>query len=275
MIGSLWIWISTTLSLIVALPVVGLFRLLDKDPARYRAGLWFRRIGSLPTRLTPLWRIRVEGADLVTNPRNPYVVVSNHQSLVDIPVISRLPWEMKWVAKKELFDLPLIGWLMKWAGDIAVDRSSKRSRAKVLIDAAAYLRVNCSVMFFPEGTRSEDGTLGEFNSGAFHLAIKEHLPILPLVIDGTSNALQKGSWRFNDPGPIYLKVLPPVSTEGLTKDDANDLTLRVRGMIDVQLREWRGEPVQVAAAHAVDDTTGNSASGGMAANPGKSELSGA
>ncbi len=199
----------------------------------------------MPTRLTPLWRVTIEGTEEVTNPRNPYVVVSNHQSLVDIPVISRLPWEMKWVAKKELFDVPLIGWLMKWAGDIAVDRSSKRSRAMVLIDAAEYLRQDCSVMFFPEGTRSADGQLGRFNAGAFHLAIREGIPVLPLVIEGTSDALPKKSWRFNNPGPIRLKVLPPVSPDGLTKDDAIMLTDQVHAMIAAQLRDWRGEPAEL------------------------------
>ncbi|NNE33836.1 MAG: 1-acyl-sn-glycerol-3-phosphate acyltransferase, partial [Rhodothermales bacterium] len=129
MIASLWIWITTVFSLVIALPAVGLTRIFGRDPVHYRAGRLFRMIGSIPTRLTPLWRITVEGTERVKNPRNPYVVVSNHQSLVDIPVISRLPWEMKWVAKKELFDVPLIGWLMKWAGDIAVDRKNKRSRA--------------------------------------------------------------------------------------------------------------------------------------------------
>lgn len=264
MIASAWIWITTTLSLIIAVPIVGLTRLIDRDPVRYRAGRWFRRIGSMPTRLTPIWRISIEGAEQVENPRNPYVVVSNHQSLVDIPVISRLPWEMKWVAKKELFDIPLIGWLMTWAGDIAVDRSNKRSRAKVLIDAAAYIRQNCSVMFFPEGTRSEDGTLGEFNAGAFHLAIKEGVPILPLAIEGTSDALPKSSWKFRDPGPIRLKVLPPVSTEGLTKDDAIALTERIHSQIARQLEEWRSPTSYHSGSHPV--TKAESVSGAPAPN---------
>ncbi|MEZ4697713.1 MAG: lysophospholipid acyltransferase family protein [Rhodothermales bacterium] len=139
------------------------------------------------------------------------------------------------VAKKELFDLPLIGWLMKWsATSRLIDRASAVGRRSI---DAAYLRANCFGHVLPGGhTIRNICTLGEFNSGAFHLAIKEHPPILPLVIDGTSNALQKGSQRFNDPGPIYSRCYHRLRPRGPTKDDAIDLTLRVRGMIDVQFR---------------------------------------
>jgi 1-acyl-sn-glycerol-3-phosphate acyltransferase len=151
---------------------------------------------------------------------------------------------MKWVAKAELFRLPVVGWMMRLAGDIAVERGSQRSRAKVIIDAMNYLKQNCSVMFFPEGTRSRDGSVGAFNDGAFHLAIKSGTPILPLVLDGTVNALPKNTWRLSNPGPIRLKVLSPVSTSGLTKNDARDLSEQVRGMIVEQLERWRSIAAQ-------------------------------
>ena len=227
------------LLMIVWLPVLAIVRVFDRDPAVYRTGRWFRRLGATMTRVNPLWKIQIEGADQVKNPRLPYVVVCNHQSLADIPVISRLPWEMKWVAKEELFKLPLVGWMLKLAGDIAVQRGDKRSRAKVIIDANNYLKKNCSVMFFPEGTRSRDGSVGAFNVGASALAIKAGVPVLPLAINGTSNALPKGGWRFTNPGPIQLRVFPPIPTDGYQKSQAPELCDRVRQDIVDQLDEWR------------------------------------
>jgi 1-acyl-sn-glycerol-3-phosphate acyltransferase len=238
--ASIWIWLTAILLMVVWLPLLALIKLFDRDPVRYRTGRWFRRLGATMTHLNPLWQIRIDG-ERIENPRLPYVVVCNHQSLADIPIISRLPWEMKWVAKAELFSKPLVGSMLKLAGDIAVERDSKRSRAKVIIDAMTYLNQRCSVMFFPEGTRSLDGSVGEFNVGAFHLAIRAGVPILPLVINGTSEALPKNNWLFKNPGPIRLRVLPPVPTDGLDKSDVQDLSDRVRNQIILQIEQWRSE----------------------------------
>jgi 1-acyl-sn-glycerol-3-phosphate acyltransferase len=191
-----------------------------------------------------MWDIQVTG-DLPADPRRPYVVVCNHQSLADIPVISRLPWEMKWVAKDVLFRLPFAGWMMKLAGDIEVARGDKRSRAEVLVKARRMLDRRCSVMLFPEGTRSRDGQVGTFAHGAFRLAIKAGVPVLPLAIDGTLDALPKNRWTFDQmDAPMRLKVLPPVPTDGLKLSDAPVLTEQVRGMVVKQLATWRGAPVE-------------------------------
>ena len=131
-IQSALIWAANGVLILVWLPLMAVVRLFDRDPAYYVTGRLFRKLGDAMTRVNPLWRVHVEG-DFPTDPRRPYVVVSNHQSHADIPVISRLPWEMKWVAKAELFRLPVVGWLLRMAGDIAVDRRDPRSRARVLI----------------------------------------------------------------------------------------------------------------------------------------------
>ena len=231
------------------LPLMAAIRVFDRDPVRYRTGRWFRRLGAAMTHVNPLWNITIDG-ERIENPRLPYVVVCNHQSLADIPVISRLPWEMKWVAKAELFSTPLVGRMLKLAGDIAVERDSQRSRAKVMIDANNYLKQSCSVMFFPEGTRSLDGSVGEFNVGAFHLAIKAGVPVLPLVVDGTRDALPKNRWLFANPGPIRLRVLPPVPTTGLEKIDGQELCDNVRAQIVTQLESWRQNPIPIIPENA-------------------------
>jgi 1-acyl-sn-glycerol-3-phosphate acyltransferase len=237
---SLWVWGAVVVLILGWLPLLGLIRLLDADPVRYRTGRWFRRLGVAMTRVNPSWRVHRDG-ERVENPRRPYVVVSNHQSLADIPIISHLPWEMKWIGKAELFKIPFVGWMMRLAGDIPVDRSDRRSGARMLLAANRCLQLKCSVMFFPEGTRSPDGRVWKFNEGAFHLAIKAGVPVLPVAIEGTRDCLPKRSWKFGPPQEILLRVLPPVETEGLTSAQVAELRDRVRGMIVDQIASWRNQ----------------------------------
>ncbi len=235
---SIWTWAAIVVLIVLWLPLLAVIRVFDRDPARYRTGRWFRRLGMAMTKVNPAWQTEITG-ETIDDPRRPYVVVSNHLSSADIPIISCLPWEMKWVAKAELFKVPVSGWMMRLAGDIPVDRKDKKSRARVLVTAKQYLQDRCSVMFFPEGTRSRDGRLHRFSDGAFRLAIKAQAPVLPLVLDGTRETLPKNSWKFGT-ARVKLKVLPPVSTAGLTAADTAALREQVRGAIITQLAAWRG-----------------------------------
>ena len=249
---SLRIWLVIISLIVIWLPLLIAIRIFDWDPARYRTGLWFRRLGRAMTRANPAWRIRISG-EAVQDPRHPYVVVSNHQSLADIPVISNLPWEMKWVAKEELFKLPYVGWMMRLAGDIPVDRKDPRSGARMLLAADKYLKQKCSVMFFPEGTRSMDGRVGRFNDGAFYLAITARVPILPLAVEGSIVCIPKKDWKFGPGSDVLLKVLPPVSTSDLTTHDTEQLRDTVRAMIVRQIADWRG--VDAGTVDALARTT--------------------
>jgi len=249
---SLWIWTVVTLLILLWLPLLAIVRLFDRDPVRYRTGRWFRRLGAAVTRVIPSWRLQIENADIVRNPRNPYVVVANHQSMADIPLISRLPWEMKWIGKEELFKLPILGWMMQMAGDIPVRRGDKESGEQALREAQKVLQQKCSVMFFPEGTRSRNGQVLPFKKGAFKVAIEAQVPILPIVLDGSTDCLPKSGWKFGAPGDIRLKVLPPVSTTGLTLADEPALRERVRQQIIQQLAQWRE-----TSPESVDATCGN------------------
>lgn len=236
-IRSTWTWAALIALIVLWAPLVALVRLFDRDPARYVTGFVFRRLGMIMTRVNPAWRIHIEGERSV-DPRCPYVMVCNHQSIADIPIISCLPWEMKWIAKAELLKLPILGWMMRWVGDIPVDRDSRSSGARVLVAARQYLRDRCSVIFFPEGTRSRDGRLFPFSDGAFRLAIKAQVPILPLVLDGTHGALPKNSWKFGAVS-VKLRVLAPVQTSGLQAGDAPALRERIRSVIAAELAAWR------------------------------------
>lgn len=236
---SVWTWGVSGLLILLWVPVMGVSYVFDRDPVRYRTGYLMRKLGHLMTIVNPMWKIEILGA-FPENPRLPYVVVSNHQSNADIPVISRVPWEMKWVGKASLFKLPVVGWMMRWSADIPVDRKDRLSRAKVLVHARSVLDHRCSVMFFPEGTRSRTGLLLPFADGPFRLAIQAGVPILPMVVEGTQNALPKNTWKLGESSTIRLEVLPPVSVEGLAPEDASALREQVRRTIAARLAEWRG-----------------------------------
>jgi 1-acyl-sn-glycerol-3-phosphate acyltransferase len=237
-IRSAYIWSLVTALIVLWLPLLAMIRLFDHDPVLYRTGRWFRRLGIAMTRVNPAWDLTVTG-DPPADPRNPYVVVSNHQSMADIPLVSHVPWEMKWIGKTELFRLPIVGWMMRLSGDIPLDRGNVRSGARVLLRAGWYLERKCSVMFFPEGTRSTDGRVGRFNDGAFQIAIKHQLPILPLVVDGSHGCLPKKSWRFGPPQPIRLHMLPPIATAGMNSKDVAALRDQARNRIISTVAEWR------------------------------------
>lgn len=236
---SVFIWIAILVLVVIWLPLLAVVRLFDRDSGLYATGRMFRRLGLAISRVNPNWNVTIEGNTKIDD-RTPYVIVSNHMSNADIPVISNLPWEMKWVAKKELFDLPVLGWMMKLAGDIPVARGSMREAVKVFQRCKYYLDRNTSVIFFPEGTRSRSGKLTRFASGAFDLAIRENKPILPLVLDGTQGCLPKQSWVFEKDVHVKLKVLEPISTRTYHKGDSAILMDKVRTKMAGQLAEWRG-----------------------------------
>ncbi|KAK3604926.1 hypothetical protein CHS0354_000590 [Potamilus streckersoni] len=125
-----------------------------------------------------------------SDPRKPYIVVCNHQSLVDIPIICCLSWDMKWLAKEELFKTPFLGTMMKASKDIPVQRDSKRGRLQALVQAIKTLEGRSSVMLFPEGTRSPDGKVYGFMDGIFSIAMDRKVDILPLAIDGSIRILK-------------------------------------------------------------------------------------
>lgn len=199
------------------------------DAGRYTAGRWFRRCGVAAVKLIPVWKFETEGV-MISDPRRPYVAVANHESFADIFLISHLPWEMKWLSKESIFRIPVMGWMMRMAGDIAVRRRDRNSRADALAEIHDRLDKNVTVMILPEGTRSPDGTLQRFRNGAFRVAVERQLPILPIAVAGTRNAMAKHSGLFNRAHAI-ARVLEPVETAGLTLDEVPALRDRVRDRI--------------------------------------------
>jgi 1-acyl-sn-glycerol-3-phosphate acyltransferase len=183
------------------------------------------------TALNPYWDVKVEGLGNIDH-KKTYVVVSNHQSLADIVLMYKTRMQFKWVAKESLFKIPVLGWNMLLAKHIRLRRREFSSIKKVYKEASGWLRSGISVVFFPEGTRSKDLAVGEFQNGAFKLAIKEKVPVLPILIQGTREAIPKGSWRFTTRVSCLIKVLPPIDTSTYLSADYN----RLRNLAREQLR---------------------------------------
>jgi 1-acyl-sn-glycerol-3-phosphate acyltransferase len=233
---SAWSWFVFATCLLLWLPMMAVVWLVTApfDPARYWTGYLFRKLTVVHQRLTPMWTFRV-GGTMPDDPRNPYVVVSNHESFVDILLISHLPWEMKWLSKKEMFRIPVGGWEMRMARDIELDRGDPASAAAAMAACRDRLEHRVSVMIFPEGTRAAEGDLLPFKDGAFRLAIEAGVPILPLAVHGTATALRKHDWRYGR-ATAEVRVLEPVPTDGLTLDDVEQLKATVRERIVAELR---------------------------------------
>ena len=232
---SVWAWLMIGVVVIIWVPLTFVVFLATApfDKGRYRAGWMFRRLCVVHTWLNPMWSFHTSGLE-ITDPRRPYVVVASHGSFDDMLLNSHLAWEMKWLAKETWFKFPLVGWLVMMAGDIKIIRGNKQSIITAMKGCHDRLEKNVSVMLFPEGTRTRDGELGEFKDGAFRLAIETGCPILPLVVAGTREAMQKGDWRWNVTS-AEVRVLTPIETTGLTKADVGELRDRVRTIIADEL----------------------------------------
>ena len=240
-VWSVWSWFVLGVCVAIWLPLVAVIRVVTSpfDRGRYWAGWTFRRLAVVHQRLNPLWRFRVSGT-LPPDPRRPYVVVSNHESFVDILLISHLPWEMKWLSKVEMFKIPVVGWLMRLADDIPLRRGERDSVLAAMAACRDRLDRRVSVMVFPEGTRSASGELGEFKSGAFRLAIEAGVPVLPLAVHGTRSALRKHDWRLGRSQAV-VRVLEPIETAEMGLGDVDALRDQVREKISVARDELRAE----------------------------------
>jgi len=240
---SVFVWFTSAVLMLVFVPIIGLIWITERNPYHPRTSRWVRLLSRLSTRVNPLIRLHVDGRD-VPEPTRTYVLVANHQSLTDIPLLSHLPLTMKWVAKASLFKVPLLGHLMRWSGDIPVNFRSPNRKAEVMDPTSAYIERGYNVIFFPEGKRSIDGEINKFYSGAFELAIATGAPILPIALDGLWDFLPVHSWKFGGKRDIRLKILPPIETTGLTvcKEDIAFLREKVRYRMIDQLAAWRGVP---------------------------------
>lgn len=223
------------------LPIMALsHRRHRDDPTQRIPGRWMRRFGRTTTHLSPVWRFRVEGEGPTDIGHRAYVVVANHESTADPFLLSHLPWDMRWVAKQEIFNLPVIGKLMTYGGDIPLRRGQKDSVVEMFAECRRTLEGGMSVMMFPEGTRSKDGKLLPFKDGAFELALDARVPILPVALAGTRDCMPKGA-KWLGTANAVARVLPVIPTEGLGKEDLSTLRERARDAIAAGVTSLRAD----------------------------------
>lgn len=158
---------------------------------------------------------------------NSCIFMSNHESNFDIPVLySSLSTQFRWLAKMELFKIPIFGAAMRGAGYISIDRSNRSSAFQSLARAAHLIRNGTSVMIFPEGTRSWNGDLQPFKKGGFVMAVDAGVPIVPIVINGTYAVMPKNRWRI-ERRPVSLEILAPIETAPFTRKTKDELMAHV------------------------------------------------
>ena len=169
----------------------------------------------------------------------PQIFMANHQSDFDILIaLAHIPVQFRWIAKKELFAIPIFGAAMRSAGYIEIDRSNREKAIRSIDEAALRIRSGKSVMTFPEGTRSRDGHIKAFKQGAFHLAIQSGVPIIPVTIIGSGRIMPKRSLRIK-PGQIKMIIGKPIDVKNFTIDKRHELIEIVRNEIILNYIEWK------------------------------------
>ena len=190
------------------------------------ASVW----ASLYIWFNPMWKVRVKGRGKIPW-RKPVILVSNHQSMIDILVLYHLFAPYKWVSKKENFRIPLIGWLMRLNKYIEIDRASRESHLRFMKKSADYLNGNSSLLMFPEGTRYPGGKLGAFKEGAFRMAHDNRVDIIPVVLDGTAHALPKKGAILTGFSRIRVRVMDPIPYEEFSDMSSKETLEMVRGLM--------------------------------------------
>ena len=186
----------------------------------------------------PTWRRKIEGLENIDKKKS-YVIVINHNSMVDILALYFLPLNFRWVSKREVFRIPYVGQLLTIHGDIAIDRSKGAdSMRKVTEDGKMWIGRGASIAMFPEGTRSKSGEMGRFKQGAFALAKEAGVEILPVAMHGTRTVLNKFylvNWR----NVLKVSVLPPISAEEVAATPMPELMEKTRTMMCEKYNQLR------------------------------------
>lgn len=174
-------------------------------------------------------RVRITGKNRI-KPGQSYVIISNHQSLFDIPALMQLGAQFRWVIKKELRKIPLFGFALYTARHIFIDRSNREAAIRSIQEGVKRLPKGVGVLFFAEGTRSPDGKIHPFKKGGFALAVRGRLPVLPVTVIGSRKVLPKKSIVFT-PGKIEVVVSDPIDVKKFSDEEVDSLKEKTREII--------------------------------------------
>ncbi len=240
MIRALISLISFVLATFLLATLGALSGLVDRsgDTVLKLARLWSRVLLGVPgVKLEVIQRAPLD-------PKRPYIVMANHASMIDIwAVFLAVPVPLRFIAKKQLGAIPLLGWAMRAGRFIFIDRQNAASARRSIGEAARRIKSGQSVVIFPEGTRTRDGRLNPFKKGGFHLALDSGAEIVPVAIQGSRALMPRGSALIRS-GTVRLEIGEPISTTGMHPADREALAACVREKIAAML----GEPVPAQRA---------------------------
>jgi 1-acyl-sn-glycerol-3-phosphate acyltransferase len=246
LIKSVWTWLSSIIFITLALPVALLLWLIaiPFDRRRLMNNRWMVIQGIVLTKMSPFWKVVVDGREKIDQ-NQAYVIVPNHQSMLDIVFFNMLHHRLRWVSKIEVFKIPIVGWEMRMVKYIELVRGNKASVVKMMEKCVESLHEGISVVIFPEGTRSLTGAIGKFKPGAFQIAVKTDKPLLPVLIDGTGDILPKKGFIFGNRSVVRIRVLDPIFPGNFKTGDPDELAAMVHTQMVSALEQLRSEPVKV------------------------------
>ncbi len=184
-------------------------------------------------------RVEIEGLENIDYTR-PQIFTANHSGLHDILSLSaRLPIQFRWIAKKSLFSVPFMGWHMRRSGYISIDRDNPREAAKSIILAARVIQGGVNAIAFPEGTRSKTGALGSFHSGAFALALRTGVPLVPISLEGSYRVIMPKTLQVNPGMIIRIKIGTPIDLSPYARSDKHRLMEEVHQIMNLNLEDLR------------------------------------
>jgi len=198
----------------------------------YFSHLW----GALYFWTNPFWSISITGREKFAK-NQPYVIVSNHLSAIDVLAVSLLFTHFKWVSKIENFKIPFIGWTMYLNRYVAIKRGGLSSIKNMMRESKAHLKNGSSIFIFPEGSRSSDGQLKSFKTGAFKIAQEMQVPIMPVVLSDTDKAVPKHSLHFKGHHKISIEVLEPILPQQYQELSLKELTNLTQARIGDHIKE--------------------------------------
>jgi len=190
------------------------------------------------SRILPIWTIKTEGKEKIVK-GTTYVIVSNHQSILDVLLLNNIPYRYKWISKIENTRLPVLGWYLKMADYITVDRGNEESKVEMLDKSYRCLKKGTSIIIFPEGTRSFDKEIGFFKRGAFQLALQANVPLLPVVLDGSGDVLPKHGLKLGSHYRITIRVLDPIMPQHFSSQNPDILAEDISSIMKEELKKIR------------------------------------
>lgn len=231
-IFSFFMWIYTIVSCIVLFPINFIvFVLLYPFDKRRKVIHEMSRFWSLQYYwIAPGWSVDVEGKEKI-DPKEKYIIVSNHQSLMDICLLYVIPLNFRWIAKAEVKKIPIVGWMLSVHGDISIHRGHTESTKKMNREVEKWIKRGVSISIFPEGTRTHDGAIHRFKEGAFVLAKHNNVKILPVVTNGNFHVMSKGAFTFNPIQKFKVQILDPISLEKIQAKSSKELSLEVQALM--------------------------------------------